>query len=531
MRPPRVYELIDRVRPDILLGAGSHLESVLPGRRRARRAEAPAQGVLTRGITCRPAAGAHRGHVRHPGDLEVQRDGVRSRSGSPANSGAASTSTRTSATSRSSIEKASTSRTGSPARSCSRTSSTAAACCSTTGSATWAGSRPACCSCGRTTQVLADLEGRTSEYVTLPDGSIVGPLIVTEALNPFPASCASSSSRSRRRRSSCDSPRSTGRRSTTAPPSAADAVREILARLRRRGRVRRRRCRSSRGRSTGRSCCSRTNETPRRDAHDPPCLAGPAAVPVRAARRSSRRATGACARSSATPHATFRPTGATRSAGDPRRRRPRPAAADPRKDLLDDRAAFRSDAVREADGLVIRTSGSSGESLDVLHDSRSVLANIAYSERERAVVRTCSERRPTATLAFEYSLGTLLVVRAFYDAAAYRPRRPSFAFVPSEEPLERCLEALRSIRPDVVIGTGSWLEAIFREVVAAEPPVPLPRLLVSRWIGDVGDRPRAHRGRSRHTGRLALQRQGVAEDRLLLRSGDAASTCTKISAS
>ena len=149
-----------------------------------------------------------------------------------------------------------------------------------------------------------------------------------------------------------------------------------------------------------------------------------------------------------------------------------------KKDLLDDGAAFRSDAVREADGLVIRTSGSSGEPLDVLHDRRSVLENIAYSERERAVVFAMLGTKAYRTLAFEYSLGTLLVVRAFYDAAAYRPRRPPFAFVPSEEPLERCLEALRSVRPDVVLGTGSWLEPIFRKVVAAKPPVPLPRLVV-----------------------------------------------------
>jgi phenylacetate-coenzyme A ligase PaaK-like adenylate-forming protein len=149
-----------------------------------------------------------------------------------------------------------------------------------------------------------------------------------------------------------------------------------------------------------------------------------------------------------------------------------------RKDLLEDRAAFRSEAVRESDGLVIRTSGSSGEPLDVLHDRRSALANIAYSERERAVVVAMLGTNAYRALAFEYSLGTLLVIRAFYDRAAYRPRRPPFAFVPSEEPLERCLEALERVRPDVVIGTGSWLEPIFREVVAAKRPIPLPRLLV-----------------------------------------------------
>ena len=42
------------------------------------------------------------------------------------------------------------------------------------------------CACGRTTQVLADLEGRTSEYVTKPDGSFAGPYILTTSLNRVP---------------------------------------------------------------------------------------------------------------------------------------------------------------------------------------------------------------------------------------------------------------------------------------------------------------------------------------------------------
>ena len=44
----------------------------------------------------------------------------------------------------------------------------------------------AACACGRTTHVLADLEGRTSEYVAKPDGSFAGPYILTTALNRVP---------------------------------------------------------------------------------------------------------------------------------------------------------------------------------------------------------------------------------------------------------------------------------------------------------------------------------------------------------
>ena len=187
-----------------------------------------------------------------------------------------------------------------------------------------------------------------------------------------------------------------------------------------------------------------------------------------------------------------------------------------RKDVLEDRAAYRSDAVREADALVIRTSGSSGEPLDVLHDRRSALANIAYSERERAVVVTMLGTKSYRSLAFEYSLGTLLVVRAFYDRAAYRPRRPPFAFVPSEEPLERSLEALgasgRTSSSRRAPGSSRSSGRSSRR--SGRYPSPPPR---SWRIGDVGELPRAHRGRARHTRRLALLRGRVVEDRLHLR--------------
>ena len=86
----------------------------------------------------------------------------------------------------------------------------------------------AACAAGGRTHVLADLEGRTSEYVAKPTARSPGRTSSPRRSTAFPASCASSSSRSRRRRSSCGSPRSTGRRSTTAAAAAAGAVREIL---------------------------------------------------------------------------------------------------------------------------------------------------------------------------------------------------------------------------------------------------------------------------------------------------------------
>lgn len=149
-----------------------------------------------------------------------------------------------------------------------------------------------------------------------------------------------------------------------------------------------------------------------------------------------------------------------------------------RADLLAEPAAFRSTAVRATRSLVVRTSGTTGEPLDVLHDAPSALRNIAYSERERAVdASLLGGRGSRRMVALEYSLGTLLEVRAFYDAAAYRPRRPALTLVASEEGVDAAVAALARLRPDVVVGAGSWIETVFQAVAATTRPH-LPALVV-----------------------------------------------------
>lgn len=158
-----------------------------------------------------------------------------------------------------------------------------------------------------------------------------------------------------------------------------------------------------------------------------------------------------------------------------------------RADLLEAPAAFQSTAVRADRSLVVRTSGSTGEPLDVRHDGPSALRNIAYSERERAVdAALLGGRGGHRVVALEYSLGTLLEVRAFYDAAAYRPRRPALTLVPSEEGVDAAIAALARLRPEVVVGAGSWIETVFR-AVAATPGAHRPALVVYGGSGVSSD--------------------------------------------
>ena len=151
------------------------------------------------------------------------------------------------------------------------------------------------CSCGRTTQLLSDLEGRTSEYVIRPDGSIVGPYILTEALNRVPGVV--------RFQLVQVSPTAFELRLATvdrkafaeSAASAETAVREIL-----------------RGHDVEATYVDevpiepgkkyrpivllRTNETPCRDARHPSRLAGAAAISVPAPRTTARGARPSCTR-------------------------------------------------------------------------------------------------------------------------------------------------------------------------------------------------------------------------------------------
>lgn len=149
-----------------------------------------------------------------------------------------------------------------------------------------------------------------------------------------------------------------------------------------------------------------------------------------------------------------------------------------RADLVDDIERLRSTRVDPSTSLWIRTSGTTGQPIDIVHDRRSALANIAYSERERAPdIAVLGRRSGYRIFAVEYSRSTYVDVRRFYDTAAFRPGRPQVQQVPSELRLDRTLEALERARPDVVLGPGSWIAAIF-EALATMPGRHLPRLVV-----------------------------------------------------
>lgn len=122
---------------------------------------------------------------------------------------------------------------------------------------------------------------------------------------------------------------------------------------------------------------------------------------------------------------------------------------------------FRSE--REAGAACLRTWGSTGLAMDVWHDRRSLLANVAYGERERAVDCAFVGRRTRyRILLITRSGSTPRTIHAFYAGASFRPLRPRRHYLSVEADPDAVVEEIERVRPAVVEGYGAHLEAVFR---------------------------------------------------------------------
>ncbi|MBY0280259.1 hypothetical protein K2Z84_33420, partial [Candidatus Binatia bacterium] len=139
---------------------------------------------------------------------------------------------------------------------------------------------------------------------------------------------------------------------------------------------------------------------------------------------------------------------------------------------------FLSDAPRARAALRFATSGSTGTPLHVAHDRRSLLANIAWGERERAPVnQLCGSFRPKE-LYVGYETSTFKKVTAFYAEAARLPVAPKRRFVALDTPVEEIAALFESERPDVLVGYGGWLDLFFRTVTARGLALRPPKIVM-----------------------------------------------------
>jgi phenylacetate-CoA ligase len=163
-------------------------------------------------------------------------------------------------------------------------------------------------------------------------------------------------------------------------------------------------------------------------------------------------------------------------------------AADLARLPLLDRATLQAEGDRlRADGgrgaLRFRTTGSTAAPVTVWHDHESLLANIGYGERERAVeAHFVGRRRRYSALDLRAAGGTLPRVQAFYASAAFRPLRPGRTLVDVDTPPEQVLEAIERGRPEVIRSYGAFLELLFRTAAASGGLRHRPRVVL--YAGD-----------------------------------------------
>jgi len=148
-------------------------------------------------------------------------------------------------------------------------------------------------------------------------------------------------------------------------------------------------------------------------------------------------------------------------------------------DLRRDPEAFFSTSRTGKRAIPFETSGSTGSRVRILHDRRSLLANIAYGERERAVItRLLGRGSGYREVRLGYAGGTIDKVYDFYRDHTWIPSRPVRLELSVTDPLARNAEAIDAFAPDILFGYGTYLHALARAAAAGTISLKRPKLAI-----------------------------------------------------
>ena len=140
---------------------------------------------------------------------------------------------------------------------------------------------------------------------------------------------------------------------------------------------------------------------------------------------------------------------------------------------------FHAESAAGQNAVPFSTSGSSGMRLTVFHDRDALLADVGHSERERVVaVKFTGKRLRYVSVAIGHRTATGRSVQAFYRQASFRPFRPKRHEIPMEYSLERVVEEINGVQPDIVGGFGSYVELLFKTVALKGLELHRPRLVM-----------------------------------------------------
>lgn len=154
-----------------------------------------------------------------------------------------------------------------------------------------------------------------------------------------------------------------------------------------------------------------------------------------------------------------------------------------KRQVQEDPKRFVSNSPLARDPVILATSGSTGTPLTVARDRRSILALVAYSERERELEwRLCGRRYAYSAAQVFNPYGNVGRVQAALERTSFRPLRPRLHPLSIADPLEETAARIARARPLVVHGYGTYLELLFRAHAAGTLSFPLPRVVF--YAGD-----------------------------------------------
>ncbi len=140
---------------------------------------------------------------------------------------------------------------------------------------------------------------------------------------------------------------------------------------------------------------------------------------------------------------------------------------------------FRAETAAARSALSFSTSGTTGTPIVIDHDRRSLLANIAFGERERdPVIRGSGGSFRPKELYVGYETSTFKKVQAFYERSTLLPVRPKRTFVSLLAPIEEIAAIHNRARPDVLVGYGGWIDLFFKTVTARSIELHPPRMVM-----------------------------------------------------
>ena len=149
--------------------------------------------------------------------------------------------------------------------------------------------------------------------------------------------------------------------------------------------------------------------------------------------------------------------------------------------LVKNPKSFFSTRCQKSKCLELRTSGTTGRLASIWHDRRSLILDIAYGERERAIVTGLLKKNLSyRVMAFSYPGSTIETIRRFNDQNIFLPSwaKPKWMVVSTANTLSTNLDLLNRYKPDILAIPGSYLGALFRFAIRHRKKIHKPQIAI-----------------------------------------------------